>query len=191
MVQLTGTESDAELIGRYRQHGDWQALTQLFIRYQSHIREWCVGFLNTDHGSQDAVMDIFLIIQRDLQTVEVVAWKEWLYVVCRNHCYQQLERDRRWRQCLAELPRQVELFPTFEEIPLPLRLLEQEETFRDMHQAINRLVTQQSQCIRMHYLEGKSYKAIAAALNYPEKSVKSHIQNGRRRLRSWVRMLES
>lgn len=45
------------------------------------------------------------------------------------------------------------------------------------------LSAEQHLCISLFYFDGKTYKEIAAATAFSEKQVKSHIQNGRRRLK--------
>ena len=54
------------------------------------------------------------------------------------------------------------------------------DTLRD---CINKLNSQQKECIELFYFKKKSYRDIASALRFDEKSVKSSIQNGKRNLK--------
>jgi RNA polymerase sigma-70 factor (ECF subfamily) len=57
----------------------------------------------------------------------------------------------------------------------------------DQIQLLGKVITQlkpdQEQCIRLFFLEQKSYEQIMSQTNYSFKEVKSHLQNGKRNLR--------
>ncbi len=52
--------------------------------------------------------------------------------------------------------------------------------------AMTRLKKEQEKCIRMMYLENKSYKEISEITGYSLKQVKSYIQNGKRNLKNLI-----
>jgi RNA polymerase sigma-70 factor (ECF subfamily) len=52
-----------------------------------------------------------------------------------------------------------------------------------LEEAIQHLNKEQKTCIRMFYLQKKTYQMIAAETGYSLLQVKSHIQNGKRNLR--------
>jgi RNA polymerase sigma-70 factor (ECF subfamily) len=52
-----------------------------------------------------------------------------------------------------------------------------------MESLIPTLKYNQRLCLKMFYLEGKSYADISYELNFSLKEVKSHIQNGKRNLK--------
>ena len=51
-----------------------------------------------------------------------------------------------------------------------------------MEEELENLSEEQQICLRMMYLQGHSYKEIAAIRGYELKKVKSYIQNGKRNL---------
>ena len=52
-----------------------------------------------------------------------------------------------------------------------------------LNDCIERLKNEQKNCIRLFYLENKSYREICSILSLEEKKVKSFIQNGKRNLK--------
>lgn len=72
------------------------------------------------------------------------------------------------------------------ELPMVEHLYEEEENqiqLKQLQNAIQQLRPEQQKCIELFYLEDKLYKEIAEMTGFDIKSVKSHIQNGRRNLK--------
>jgi RNA polymerase sigma-70 factor (ECF subfamily) len=67
-------------------------------------------------------------------------------------------------------------------------LLENDREFLVKHldMAMNKLKKEQGNCIRLMYMENKSYREIADITGYSMKDVKSHIQNGKRNLKNYI-----
>ncbi len=61
--------------------------------------------------------------------------------------------------------------------------MKDELLLKDLAEALKHLHPEQQTCIRMFYLEKKSYQSIARATGYSLLQVKSYIQNGKRNLR--------
>ena len=60
---------------------------------------------------------------------------------------------------------------------------EKEKLITKMESLLPSLKNNQRICLKMFYLEGKSYADISQELNFSLKDVKSHIQNGKRNLK--------
>ena len=58
-----------------------------------------------------------------------------------------------------------------------------ERLIRDLEEALLHLNPEQKSCIRMFYLEKKSYQTISSETGFSLLQVKSYIQNGKRNLR--------
>jgi RNA polymerase sigma-70 factor (ECF subfamily) len=52
--------------------------------------------------------------------------------------------------------------------------------------AVEKLNPEQGTCIRLMYIDDKSYRDISAITGYTLNEVKSHIQNGKRNLRNYL-----
>jgi len=61
--------------------------------------------------------------------------------------------------------------------------LKDERTLKILEDALQHLNKEQKICIRMFYLQKKSYQTIATETGFNLLQVKSHIQNGKRNLR--------
>ena len=63
------------------------------------------------------------------------------------------------------------------------KYLEKDAALTNMENALQQLNEEQLQCIRLFYLEKRSYQEIAQQTGFSFMKVKSHIQNGKRNLK--------
>ena len=63
------------------------------------------------------------------------------------------------------------------------QLLETEQTYDHLEEAINELAEEQRQCVILFYLKKNSYQQISDKTGYSLLQVKSYIQNGKRNLK--------
>jgi RNA polymerase sigma-70 factor (ECF subfamily) len=66
----------------------------------------------------------------------------------------------------------------------PSEKMETENRLLELEEAINRLSHEQKTCIRLFYLQEKSYAEVAEQTGYSLSQVKSYIQNGKRNLQN-------
>jgi RNA polymerase sigma-70 factor (ECF subfamily) len=62
-------------------------------------------------------------------------------------------------------------------------LLQHEQTYDYLEEAIGELNEEQRTCVSLFYLQKKSYQQIAEITGYSQMQVKSYIQNGKRNLK--------
>ena len=179
MRKLTGNSeqfSDEALLIRYRDEGDQDSLGILYDRYLHLVYGLCLKYLKDRESSQDAAMDIYEILVSKLRHHEVAHFKSWLYIVSKNHCLMKL------RQSSPETNNEIFLMESaIAEHPNDAGPME--ENLEALEKCMETLKKEQEQCVRLFYLERKSYEEIAQKEKYPLKSVKSHIQNGKRNLK--------
>jgi len=96
-------------------------------------------------------------------------------MIAKNHCLMQL-RNRRQGISVDLVSEPVS--ETNDPDPM-----QDEALLRDLEEALQHLNPEQKTCIRMFYLEKKSYQAIASETGFSLLQVKSYIQNGKRNLR--------
>src|SRR5678816_97095 len=84
--------TDQELIERFRRQKDKEALGALYLRYMELVYGVCMKYLGQPEAAQDAVMDIYELLNRKLPEHEVLNFGAWLYMVSKNHCLQHLRR---------------------------------------------------------------------------------------------------
>jgi len=178
------TAEDEELVKHYAVDGDRQVLGILFKRHSLLCFTVCMKYLKDEMAAEDAVMQVFEKLLIDLRKHEVQNFRSWLHSVCRNHCLMQLRKP----QFFASL--QLENDSTedgFMESTYNLHQDEDkqmlEEKLQTMEQVLNELNSTQASCLRLFYLEGKSYEELSKQLGLSLNEVKSHIQNGKRNLK--------
>jgi RNA polymerase sigma-70 factor (ECF subfamily) len=123
----------------------------------------------------DAVMDIYEKISVSLREQEVNYFKSWLYTVAKNHCLMSLRKKEREIHSEFLMEKAIELHQ-YESEGKELKL-------DVMEKCIEELKNGQKECIKLFYLEEKSYKEIESMSDYSMKEVKSNIQNGKRNLK--------
>lgn len=135
----------------------------------------CLKYLKNPEEARDAVQQIFLKAITELHKYEVSYFSSWLYMIAKNHCLMQL-RNRRFGISVDLVNEPISEIND----PDPLQ---DEALLKDLEEALQHLNTDQKICIKMFYLQKKSYQTIATETGFNLLQVKSYIQNGKRNLR--------
>lgn len=156
-------------------------MAELYQRYTHLVYGVCLKYLRNSEDSKDAVMNIFEKLIVDLHKHEIQNFKSWLHVTTKNHCLMKLRTDKR-------KPMDANFNgASVMEYALPLHHDEDERSIDGdldrMEMCIKGLVPNQEQCVRLFYLQEKSYRQISEQLNEDLKKVKSYIQNGKRNIK--------
>ena len=177
-------ESDAELVARARQ-GNEAAFEQLVCRHQRYVFNLAYRVLGDYAEAEDITQEAFVRAWRGLSGFRGQArFTTWLYRIVHNLCLNRLPGLRR------ELL-QVELLEEVLDDPAtsPPDLLEARERVVFLHAELDRLPEKYRLVLTLRYLQGLSYAEIAAALDVPMGTVKTHLHRARRllmeRLRQW------
>jgi len=172
---------DNELIERFRYSHDNQYVGELYTRYAHLVLGLCIKYFEDVDVAKDATMSIFELLLHELKRHHIDHFKSWLYTVSKNYCLQELRKKK-------SRNKKEDLFKDFlqdtMESELDMHPKEQKELLLlKMESLIPTLKYNQRLCLKMFYLEGKSYADISHELNFSLKEVKSHIQNGKRNLK--------
>ncbi len=170
--------SDQELLLRYKADGNGDWIGILFDRYAILLLGLCMKYLKNEEDARDSVQQIFLKVLSDVNKHDVVYFKAWIYQVARNHCLMQLRHHK-------ELELKEDYMPgaARQEDVSPEPYVQKDTMLENMERALGELNTEQSVCVRMFYLDKKSYQEITEQTGYSLLQVKSYIQNGKRNLR--------
>jgi RNA polymerase sigma-70 factor (ECF subfamily) len=168
-------------IREFRKTGDLEVLGKIYYKYIHLVYGVSLKYLKNREAAQDAAMQIFEKLTVEAIRQEIGHFRNWLFVVTKNHCLMELrkqnaedERFKNWAEEEKEIMESgFEMHPLDEDSRL-------NEALRD---CIKNLNVQQRDCIDMFYFKKKSYNDIAVLLKYDEKNVKSYIQNGKRNLK--------
>jgi RNA polymerase sigma factor (sigma-70 family) len=167
--------TDQEILKHFYADHNNEWLGSLLERYTMLLYGVCIKYLKNPEEARDAVQQIFLKAITELHKYEVNYFSSWLYMVAKNHCLMLLRNNRHGISVdLVDEP----VSETVEPDPL-----QNENLLKDLKEALQHLNKEQKTCIRMFYLEKKSYQDISAETGFNLLQVKSYIQNGKRNLR--------
>jgi RNA polymerase sigma factor (sigma-70 family) len=161
----------------YRQDADKRWVGKLYQRYAHLVLGLCYKYLGSRAMAEDATCDVFLSLYDKLKRHDVEHFKSWLYTTAKHHCLIELRKQKPKRH--TELNGH-EVADTGEE--LQFKRLE-ESQYELLSEGIEQLPAAQAQCLKLFYLERKSYTQVDEMTGLGIKAVKSHIQNGKRKLR--------
>lgn len=181
-VSKAEDRSDVELLTSFQQQGNQAALAILFDRYLELMYGLCLQYLKTSERAEDAVMNIYLELERKLPQHEVSNFKSWLYSLVRNFCLMQLRKEKKQPTVefdAAFMQSGDDWHPRNEED-------EEDEQEQALTDCLAQLKAQQKACVQLFYYEGYSYKAIAEMREESVGTVRSNIQNGRRNLKNCI-----
>lgn len=185
-VNKKNKSDDAEIISRYKATGDKLYVGILFERYSHLAFGVCMKYLRNEDDSKDSVVQIFENLMDDLKRFNVKSFAPWLHSVAKNHCLMQLRKKRLmfndeygFQQAEATL------------LTMPQDMLFMNEDITQDHlnhldEAIDLLNEEQKKCVRLFYLEEKSYTEVSDITGYNMNQVKSFIQNGKRNLKNYL-----
>ena len=168
---------DARLLQLYTTTGDPEHVGDLYDRYVPLVYGVCLKYLRDEEASKDAVVQIFEKLLVTLRNTEVQHFRSWLHTVVKNHCLMHLRQQDRHRHTDLLVLEDVVDEATEEVVVDRWPLIEQ---------GLKTLSDEQQRCVRLFFLEQKSYQEVAALTGYEIKKVKSHLQNGKRNLKIFV-----
>lgn len=176
--------SDEELFHQYHQHQQKELIGELFDRYLHLVLGVCFKYLKEEEKARDAAMAVFEKLMTGSSRQEVHSFKDWLFILTKNHCLMIIRHEQAGQRMLSE--KFHELQAAVMENSGVMHLYdaeEQEHRFEKLRQALARLPDEQRQCIELFYYEDKSYQEVGQLTGFEIKKVKSCLQNGKRNLK--------
>ena len=177
------TLSDEQLVSRYLETGNKELIAILFERYTHLVYGICLNYLQDTDQCKDAVMEIFESLFHKLAVHKISNFRNWLYSVTKNQCLMTIRKA-------GSLNRAKNGFQTTYVVTEVSDDAGDEDDFlfnKDtVISAVDRLNNEQGTCIRLMYIEDKSYVDITKITGYSLNEVKSYIQNGKRNLKNYL-----
>lgn len=170
--------TDDQLLGRFKQTGDQQALAELYLRYSELLYGVCLKYLEDAEEAKDAVMNIYQELLKKVPLHEIQNFKSWVYVLTKNYCLMQLRSAK--KNITVSLEQHTVQSDDFSHLD---SVIEKEEAFKRLEKCIEKLPREQQQSIQLFYYENKCYNEIAETTGMDWNKVRSLIQNGRRNLK--------
>ncbi len=155
----------------------------LFRQYFAPLCSHVVRFVYNRQVAEDLVADLFYTFYtKELFKQINGSYRAYLYQAARNRAYNSL----RW-----ELGRQETLPDDLDQPDLdasqPDRLLQQDELYRALEQAVQQLPGQRQRVFLLSRFEGKSYKEIAQEMGLSPKTVENHLLRATSTVRQLLR----
>lgn len=169
--------TDAELLEYYYNDGNQEWIGALLQRYTLLLLGVCMKYLKDETEAKDCVQQIFLKVLTEVPKYKIDYFKSWLYMVAKNHCLMRLRDKTKNAKELSENNSLAHNETDKQD------LLQNEETYALLEEAINELNEEQKRCVTLFYLQKQSYQQIAEKTGYSAMQVKSYIQNGKRNLK--------
>jgi RNA polymerase sigma-70 factor, ECF subfamily len=160
-MSVPGITQPTEALGRARA-GDAEAWGELYRQYAPAIFRFCRRALPTREDAEDATMDIFIKLQKNLGQYDTTrSFTAWLYKVAANHCWDMLRR-RKIRQ--DKETDDLENVPLAHPDPDQLDRLIEQRTSEEVRKALDKLGARARMALLMRYYSDMSYDEIADAL---------------------------
>jgi RNA polymerase sigma-70 factor (ECF subfamily) len=174
--------ADEQLLALYLESDDKELVAILFERYTHLVYGICLNYLKDNDQCKDAVMEIFESLFHKLAIHKVNNFRNWLYSVTRNYCLMELRKNGSYNKArdhyLANEENGYEEFITEED-----ELMYSKSVILS---ALEQLNPDQGTCIKLMYIEDKSYRDISTITGLTMNEVKSHVQNGKRNLKNFL-----
>lgn len=170
-------ETDEVIFQRFREFKSQKDFEILFTRYAHILLGFALKYLKDQDSGKSVVLRSFTILSTYQGEINIV--KSWLYSVVKNECLQEIRKQKR------DITSENGKIPDME-FSGDWHLIGEETNF-DLEELVlynlDKLSEGQKKCIQLFYLECLSYKEIEVQTGLPYNTVKSHIQNGLRKLR--------
>ena len=164
--------------------GDPSAGTKLDNEYRGPLVRFCWGYLGKLDEAEDAVQEIYLkVLSADSVPDQ---FRLWIYKIARHHCLNVL-RWRAARHDHATLPASSQIGAA---MTGHLSRLARQEKHERLETLIQSLSVEQSEVLRLRYVENLSRAEIASILDLSEQLVKSRLFEGLKTLRESAAQLE-
>jgi len=172
--------TDQELLQRYKADGNGDWIGILFDRYALLLLGMCMKYLKNEEDARDSVQQIFLKVLSDVNKHDIQYFRAWIYQVTKNYCLMQLRQHHmKYKEEITD----KHMGAIIEE-PVNIRAYQEKDLMlENMEQAMAMLSPEQNTCVKLFYLDKRSYQEIADKTGYSLLQVKSYIQNGKRNLK--------
>src|ERR1700677_3432137 len=180
--QLEGPDLES-VIERARGH-DAEAQAEIYRRYFRRVFGLCRYMLDSREGAEDATSDVFLKLQRSIQSYDgSIPFPRWLLRVAGNQCIDALRRRQRERKVIVEVEdRAAGIEPAGSE-PSPLGAVLSTEEGAQVRDAIARLPENYRVPLILRYYGELSYDEIAQQLGLQRNYVAALIFRTKQELR--------
>ncbi|HYG53590.1 MAG TPA: sigma-70 family RNA polymerase sigma factor [Flavobacteriales bacterium] len=170
--------SDEDILQRYLRTDDNAMVGELYNRYARLVFGVGLKYLKNKEESKDVLFMVFEKLLVDLKKYEIKNFKAWLYTYTKNECLMQLRKSK-----VRTIEKDVFDMQVGETETDKLEAEDKEAVLLSLENHVEELAEEQKRCIKLFYIENKSYSEISSETGLTFNQIKSFIQNGKRNLK--------
>lgn len=160
--------------------GDETAFKALYDHYRNKVLTIAAKLLSTETEVLDVLQEVFVKIWLNREKLtEIGNFNAYLNTITRNHLYNMLRRQAYEEALLTELALKPEEADAGGAEPLDIKALKQA-----LLQAVRALPLQQQRVFELSKLDGMKQEEIAVLMHISRETVKKHLAEAMRNLRS-------
>lgn len=172
--------SDEELVYRFVQKHEQEAMDVIFDKYGHIVYGICLKHLGNTDTARTEMQQIFIRLLDDVVKYKIDNFKPWFFDIVRNHC--QLKAGK-------ALPVSKNSFETYSQNDTKedwQNMLMQESKLQQLEKEIAGLSSENRSILEQFYVQQSTYKEISTRQNIAVTKVMQILQTTRRRLMSVI-----
>ncbi|MDR0743918.1 MAG: RNA polymerase sigma-70 factor [Tannerella sp.] len=160
--------------------GDIKTFEDVFRRYYTPLCLYSSGITGRKEISEEVVQDVFYNIWKERENIRILrSLKSYLYGAVKNLSLRYLEN-------LSAEKRSLKNAPNESSDPSPQEELEYKELEHIINSTLKKLPKRRMQIFKMHRMNGKKYKEIAAHFSISVKTVEAEMTKAYKTLRQEI-----
>ncbi|MEQ8475004.1 RNA polymerase sigma factor [Fulvivirga sp.] len=167
--------------------GDEATFKDLVLKFQNKVFNVCVGMLKNSEEAEDLAQEVFVEVFRNIDQFNADAkLSTWIYRIAVNKSLEHIRYNRRQKRfawLTSLFGADEDLARNYSDFYHPGVALENKETAKILHNAIDKLAENQRAAFVMHKMEGLSYQEVADIMQLSLSSVESLMHRAKKRLR--------
>ncbi|HVY68036.1 MAG TPA: sigma-70 family RNA polymerase sigma factor [Patescibacteria group bacterium] len=178
--------SDAELISKYLQQGESEALEELVRRYFKQVYFFAKGYVKQDQEAEDLTQEAFVKAWKNLKKFDSKKkFKTWLFQITKNTCIDYLRKHK--NLLAADALQEEQMAATLEQMedtqPLPEELFDQQGFEQRLDEILQDLPANYRQITSLHLQQDLTFQEISNLLDKPLNTIKSNYRRALIRIR--------
>jgi RNA polymerase sigma-70 factor (ECF subfamily) len=173
--------TDSSLVERFQATGEPAIFAEIFRRYRSGIFLCCLAIVRDREVAADQTQGTFLKALEGIHTFAPGNLRAWLITIAKHQSINHLRARNKGPQQLDEV-----------DFPEVAPSIEQDLVVANSVRELMAVLSEpQRRCLKLFWLNGLTYDEIAVLTGLDAGAVKSHIQNGMKRMRRAKAQLEN
>lgn len=182
-------QEDRRMLNQYSKTEDQLWIARLFRKYEHLIYGICLKYTNDPDWSKDLKGQIYEKLVLKAKNLEVGDFKNWLYSFSKNLCHDELRKKKRKASALDKFRKfQINSIQDVDSgIEERLIIKHDEEQLSILMEDAEKLLTEKQRiCLNLFYFNRFSYLKIGAETGMEITQIKSHLQNGKRKMKNYI-----